>query len=46
LVDPGLDGRIILKLVSRSRIVAWTDLTQNGNRWPAVVNAAMNLLVP
>jgi hypothetical protein len=34
LQNVGLEGR------------EWTDLTQNRDRWRAVVNGVMNLLVP
>jgi len=48
LEDPGIDGRIILKWFSGSGIGAmdWIDLTQDWDRWRALVNAVMNLRVP
>jgi hypothetical protein len=50
LEDPGVDGRIILKWVFRE--VGWRggingiDLAQDRDRWQAIVNTIMNLLVP
>jgi hypothetical protein len=48
LKDPGVDGRIILKWIFENWDggMDWTDLTQNRERWRAVVNAVMNLRVP
>jgi hypothetical protein len=47
LVDPVVDGRIILKQTFKKfdGDMDWIDLTRNGNRWRAFVNAVMNLLV-
>ena len=47
LEDPGLDGRIILRWFLRKWDVDmhWIDLSQNRNRWRALVNAVMNLRV-
>jgi hypothetical protein len=48
-VDPGIDGRIILKWISMKWIwedMDWTDLAEDRDRWRAVVNAVMNLSVP
>ena len=47
LVDPVVDGRIILKQIFKKfdGDMDWIDLTRNGNRWRAFVNAVMNLLV-
>jgi hypothetical protein len=48
LGDPGIDGRIILKRISKK----WgggmdrIELAQDRNRWRALVNAVMNLRVP
>jgi hypothetical protein len=58
LEAPGVDGRIILKLIlerwyrpSRSGMggggdMDWIDLAQDRDRWQAVVNAVANLGVP
>jgi hypothetical protein len=49
LEDPGVNGRIILKCTLRKWDVGgmdWIDVAQNRDRWQAVVNAVMNLLVP
>jgi hypothetical protein len=48
LEDPGIDGRIILKLICKKRGggLDWIDLAQDRDRWRAVVNAVMNLQVP
>ena len=45
--DRGVDGRIILKwmLEKWDGGMDWIDLTQDRNRWRAVVNAVMNLCV-
>ena len=44
----GRDGRIILKWIFTKwdGDMDWIDLSQDRDRWWAVVNAAMNLLVP
>jgi hypothetical protein len=44
----GVDGRIILKWIVRKYVWrAWTfHLSQDRDRWQAVVNAVMNLRVP
>ena len=44
--DPGLDGRIILRWVFRKWDVDWIELTQDRDRWRALVNAVINLWVP
>ena len=44
--DPGVDGRIILKLIlvgGMQETMNWIDLAQNRDRWRAFVNAVMNL---
>jgi hypothetical protein len=48
LKDPGVDGRIILKwiIVNWDGGMDWIDLAQDRERWPAVVNAVVNLRVP
>jgi hypothetical protein len=49
LGDPGVDGRIILKLIFRKWDVEgmdWIKLAQDRDRWQALVNAIMNLRVP
>jgi len=45
LEDPGVDGMRILRWIFRKweRGMDWIDLTQYRNRWPAVVNAVLNL---
>jgi len=48
LEDIGRDGRVILKWIFKKWDggMDWIDLSQDRDRWWAVVNAAMNLLVP
>jgi hypothetical protein len=49
LGDPGVDGRIILRWIFRKWDVGsvdWIELAQGRDRWRALVNAVMNLLVP
>jgi hypothetical protein len=48
LEDPGVGGRIILKWILEKwgGGTDWIDLAQDRDRWRAVVNAVMNLLVP
>jgi hypothetical protein len=43
-----VDGRIKLRRVLRKWNVGveWTELAQYRDRWPALVNAVMNLRVP
>jgi hypothetical protein len=48
LEDISVDGRIILKLILKSRLgdVDWIDLAQYRDRWRAVVSAVMNRRLP
>jgi hypothetical protein len=48
LADPGVDGRIILKLISKKwdGNMDWIELAQDRDRWRALVNAVMNLRIP
>jgi hypothetical protein len=48
LQDPGVDGRIMLKWISKmwDGGMYWLDLAQDRDRWQAIVNAAMNIRVP
>jgi hypothetical protein len=48
LEDLSVDGRIILKWIFKilDGSMDWIDLAQRRNNWLAVVNMAMNLLVP
>jgi hypothetical protein len=47
LGDPDVDGRIILKRMFKwDEGIDWIDLTQDRDRWWALVNAVMNLRVP
>jgi len=45
--DPDVDGKIILKRISRKWDggVDWIDLAEGRDRWWALVNAAMNIWV-
>jgi hypothetical protein len=42
--DPGVDGRIILKLIFEKWDggMNWIDLAEDKDRWRALVNAVMN----
>jgi hypothetical protein len=48
LGDTGVDGRIILKLIFKKWDggIDWIELSQDRDRWRALVNAVMNLRVP
>jgi hypothetical protein len=48
LGDPGVDGRIILKWISKRWVggMDWIELAQDRDRWQALVNAVINLRVP
>ena len=47
--DPGVDGRIILRLIF-SKLggggMDWINLAQDRDRWRALLNAVMNLRFP
>ena len=45
---PEVDGRIILKWIFERLDggMDWSDLAQDRDRWPAVVDAVMNLGIP
>jgi hypothetical protein len=48
LEDPGIDGRVIKNWSLRNgmRGIDWIDLTQDWDRWQALVYVVMNLWVP
>ena len=45
---PGVDGRLVLKWIFKrlNGGIGWIDLTQDRDRWRAVVNTVLNLQVP
>jgi len=47
---PGIDGRIILKLIFRKLGggggMCWNDVAEDRDRWQALVNMVMNLQFP
>jgi hypothetical protein len=48
LGDPGVDGRVILKWIFKKWDggMGCIELAQDIDKWRALVNAVMNLLVP
>jgi hypothetical protein len=48
LGEPGVDGRIILRWIFKKWDggMDWIELTQDRDRWQALVNAVMNFRVP
>jgi hypothetical protein len=48
LGDPGIDGRILRWIFRKLGCegMNWIDLAQDMDRWPALTDAVMNLLVP
>jgi hypothetical protein len=48
LGDPGVDGRIILKLIFKKWDggMDWIELAQDRDRWRTLVNAVTNHRVP
>jgi hypothetical protein len=50
LEDPGIDGRIKLRWISRKWNgrggLDWIDPAEGRDRWRALVNAVMNLWAP
>jgi hypothetical protein len=47
LEDPGVDGKIILRWIFRKwDVMDYNSVTQDRDRWRALVNAVMNLRVP
>ena len=46
LEELGIDGRIMLTILQGWGGMDWIAVTQDRNRWWAVVNVVMNLWVP
>jgi hypothetical protein len=48
LEDLGIDGRIILKCIFKKwdEVMDWFDVTQDRDRWRAIVNAVMTFWFP
>jgi hypothetical protein len=47
LGDPGVDGRVILRWIFKKWDVGvWIELTQDRDRWWALVNEVINLRLP
>ena len=48
LIDPDVDGRLILKQILESwmGVMDWIDVAQDRDRWRVLVNAVINLRVP
>jgi hypothetical protein len=48
LGDPGVEGRIILRLPSGSGLCVydWFELSQERKKWRALVHAVVNVRVP
>jgi hypothetical protein len=48
LEDPCVDGKILLNWIFKKWDggMDWIDMVQDRDRWPALVNAVINLLVP
>jgi hypothetical protein len=46
--DPGVNGKIILRWISRKwdRGMDWIELSQDRERWRALVNEVINFRVP
>jgi hypothetical protein len=46
LGDPGVNGRIILRLKYDVEDMDWIELAQDRGRWRALVNAVMDHRIP